>query len=154
MEKISVLFICLGNICRSPMAEAVFRHLVAEQGLADQFEIASAGTGGWHVGEAPHVGTQQILTKNGIGVGGKRAMRVNLQDFKTYNYLIAMDAQNVTDVADRFGVKISRLLDFAPPGSPLDVPDPYYDNNFEEVYRLVLSGCKGLLEHILKQEKR
>lgn len=136
------------------MAEAVFRHLIAEQGLVDQFEIASAGTGGWHVGEAPHTGTQRILAKNGIDIGGKRAMRLNGQDLKAYNYLIAMDAQNVADVADRFDVKISRLLDFAPSGSPLDVPDPYYNNNFEEVYQLVLSGCKGLLEHIRKQENR
>jgi protein-tyrosine phosphatase len=149
---IKVMFVCLGNICRSPMAEAVFRHTVEEAGLSDQFEIASSGTSNYHAGERPHPGTQSILKQHGVNVHpAKRAQKLRQEDISQYDYVVAMDAENASDLT-RMGVRAPRLLEFAPAGSPKDVPDPYYTNRFEEVYRLVEAGSKGLLDHIRKEE--
>ena len=152
MEKIGVMFVCLGNICRSPMAEAIFRDLVQKAGLGAQFEVASSGTGGWHVGESPHPGTQQVLKQHGISVGNKRAQRLSENHLSEYKYVVVMDGSNAIDVERSFGRQLIRLLEFAPPDSPLDVPDPYYEDNFDYVYELVRAGCEGLLEHIRKNE--
>lgn len=152
MEKIGVMFVCLGNICRSPMAEAIFRDLVQKRGLGNRFEIASAGTDNWHVGEPPHRGTQQILARHKIEMGKKRAQQLTARDLDFFDYVVVMDASNAAEVEAVFGKKLKRLLEFAPEGSPLDVPDPYYENNFNEVYQLVLDGCEGLLQHIREQE--
>ncbi len=149
---VRVLFICLGNICRSPMAEAVFRHLVAQNKLAQNIDAASAGTGGWHAGEPPHQGTQLILKEHGIEFGKKRAHQLNRSDMQEFDYLIAMDSENVTDIQALFGKRVPRLLEFAPKGFPLDVPDPFYTGGFAEVYRLVLAGCAGLLNDIREKE--
>ncbi len=115
---IRILFVCLGNICRSPMAEAVFQQRVNEAGLADEFEIDSAGTGGWHVGDPAHRGTLAVLRRNGIPYNG-RARQVQPADLQRYDYLIAMDAENVADLRrmDRGGAldgKLHQLLAFAP----------------------------------------
>jgi protein-tyrosine phosphatase len=154
-KPISVLFVCMGNICRSPMAEAVFRHLVQEAGLAPRFKIASVGTGGWHVGERPHPGTQAVLQRNGVAVGDQRAQRLSHADLDHYDYIIAMDEENLDDISrlrhDAAGT-VRRLLEFAPAGGPLDVPDPYYTGGFDQVYDLVTAGCRGLLLHIRAQE--
>jgi protein-tyrosine phosphatase len=151
-KVIRVLFVCLGNICRSPMAEAVFRGLVKEAGLSDQIDVASAGTGGWHVGEPPHRGTVGILKENQIEVGRKRAQQLTRSDVREYDYIVAMDAENQSDIQALYGKRVPRLMEFAPEGSPLDVPDPYYSGGFDHVYRLVLAGCQGLLAHIREQE--
>ena len=154
---INVLFICAGNICRSPMAEAVFRHLVSKQGIAEQFEIDSAGTGGWHVGDPPHLGTQDVLHRNQIGFEGQQSRQVTAADLHHYDYLVVMDSQNWSDIESlvRYsgGSKgeLVRLLDFADASithGRKDVPDPYYDGGYETVYDLVRSGCEGLLAHI------
>ena len=147
-ETIRVLFVCLGNICRSPMAEAVFRSMVAAAGLANQIDVESAGTGSWHVGQYPHSGTIKELEAHQISVGGKRARQLSRSDLSAFDYIIAMDAENVADIEALFARRVPRLLEFAPPGTPLDVPDPYYANNFDLVYRLVEAGCQGLLAHI------
>lgn len=152
MKKIAVMFVCTGNICRSPMAEAVFRKMVSDHGLADQFIIASSGTGRWHVGEPPHIGTRLILSNNNIDFGNKRAQQLKSEDFEKYDYIIAMDQENVDDIDYYFKEKVKRLLDFAPKGYPSNVPDPYYEHNFEEVFKLVNAGCKGLLAHIIEKE--
>lgn len=154
---IRVLFVCLGNICRSPMAEAVFRSLVQEAGLADQIDVESAGTGSWHIGDRPHSGTVAVLAKNGIDVGEKRARRLSRSDLSEFDYFVAMDEENVLDIESLFGRKTPRLLEFAPQNTlaanhTLNVPDPYYANNFDLVYRLVRAGCQGLLEHIRRRE--
>lgn len=152
---IKVLFVCAGNICRSPMAEAVFRDVVNRAGMARRFEIASVGTGGWHTGEKPHPGTQAVLQRYGIAVGDKRAQRIARTDMSYYRYIIAMDAENLRDVGS-LGMpadgELHRLLDFAPAGSVGDVPDPYYSGDFEQVYTLVTAGCRGLFDHICRRE--
>jgi protein-tyrosine phosphatase len=151
-KTIAVLFVCLGNICRSPMAEAVFRQQVQQAGLQDRFEIASAGTGNWHVGERPHRGTVAVLKQNQIEVGAKRSQQLTRSDMTAYDYIIAMDLDNVSEIHSMFGKRVQRLLEFAPQGSPLDVPDPYYTGGFDYVYELVQAGCRGLLQHICETE--
>jgi protein-tyrosine phosphatase len=149
---IRVLFVCLGNICRSPMAEAVFRHLVNEAGLADQISIDSAGLGGWHSGEPPHPGTQKVLAKQGIVHDTIRARQIKADDFADFDYIICMDEENLAGlsrIAPK-GKKIYRLLDFAPQLTERNVEDPYYTGRFDHVYRLVEAGCRGLLAEIRK----
>jgi len=153
MKKISVMFVCLGNICRSPMAEAIFRKMVADRGLADRFTIASSGTGHWHLGEPPHIGTRLILSEHNIEVGNKRSQLLKKEDFQNFDYVIAMAQENVDDIQYIHHKNVRRLLEFAPVGYTLDVPDPYYENNFEEVYDLVTAGCKGLLDYIIEKEE-
>ncbi len=154
---IRVLFVCLGNICRSPMAEAVFRHLVEEVGLAHRFEVDSAGTSGWHVGEPPCGGTLRVLRREGIALGRKLARQISSLELDQWDYVIAMDRENLAALRrlDRRGASTTRyhlLMEFAPDLGYRDVPDPYYEGNFDLVYRLVRAGCEGLLEHIRRQE--
>ncbi len=152
---IRVLFLCTGNICRSPMAEAVFRQMVAEAGLHDRFEIASAGTGGWHVGERPHSGTQAVLQRNNVPLGQKRAQQLTQRDTEHYDYILAMDDENLSDMHIRYNTprgELRRLLEFAPESNTLDVPDPYYTGGFDRVYRLVTAGCRGFLDYVRQKE--
>lgn len=151
---IRVLFVCAGNICRSPMAEAVFRSMVVAADLNERFEIASVGTGGWHAGEKPHPGTQAVLQRYGIPLGDKRAIHLGRSDLATYDYIVAMDEENLRDIHALHAPirgELRRLLEYAPLGNPLDVPDPYYNGAFEQVYQLVRTGCSALLAAIRAQ---
>ncbi|MCA9996950.1 MAG: low molecular weight phosphotyrosine protein phosphatase, partial [Anaerolineales bacterium] len=112
---ITVLFVCLGNICRSPMAEAVFQQLVQAAGLGEQIRVDSAGTGDWHVGEKAHYGTRQVLAKHDIPYNG-RARQVTSADMRSANtYVVAMDSRNLADLQRHYGAhsNLHRLLDFA-----------------------------------------
>ncbi len=149
-----VLFVCLGNICRSPMAEAVFQKLVDDAGLSHQISVDSAGTGSWHIGEEAHLGTRRILQQHGIVYNG-RARKVRQDDMRDeHTYIIAMDDSNVSDLQHLFGShpRLYRLLDFASNSSKKNVPDPYYTGNFEYVFQLVSDGSRGLLETIRREE--
>lgn len=148
---IRVLFVCLGNICRSPMAEAVFKHLVREAGLAGRFEIRSAATSTWEVGNPPHPATRAVLQQHAIALDpAKRSVQVRRADLAQVDYLIAMDYENMVDLRrlSNGTMPVYRLMEFAGPEHPADVPDPYYDGNFEYVYGLIRAGCEGLLERI------
>jgi len=138
------------------MAEAVFQRMVDEAGLAEEVGVDSAGTGNWHVGERAHRGTRAVLREHGIDYDG-RARQVTAGELDRFDYVIAMDGDNASDLRrlDRQGRldgRLYRLLDFAPPGSPRDVPDPYYEGNFDYVYRLVASSSRNLLEHIRREQ--
>ncbi|REE80071.1 protein-tyrosine phosphatase [Paenibacillus taihuensis] len=151
---INVLFVCLGNICRSPMAEAVFRHQLKEQHLEDRIAVDSAGTGDWHLGKPPHEGTRKLLDEYGISYDGMRARQVLMQDYQSYDYIICMDSNNERDVKQLFGTmsdshaQVFKFMDLLPEQASNDVPDPYYTGNFDEVYELVSEGCKRLIARI------
>lgn len=153
---IRVLFVCLGNICRSPMAEAVFINLVAKAGLQDQIEVDSAGTGDWFIGAPAHEETRAILRENQIEFTGC-GRQIALSDFAAFDYIITMDNQNLANVrrlesqAQNAKAHVAPLLEYSPQAkanSIVEVPDPYLVGGFDIVYRLVDSGCKGLLAAI------
>ncbi|NRD79741.1 low molecular weight phosphotyrosine protein phosphatase [Bacillus sp. BRMEA1] len=147
---IRVLFICLGNICRSPMAEAVFRDLVEKEKRNDAISVDSAATSSWHIGSPPHKGTLHILKQYNISAKGLVGRQLTKNDFEQFDYLIGMDASNIENIYEITGKpdhpKIIRLLDLT--AHKKDVPDPYYTGNFQETYDLVLEGCSALLNKI------
>ncbi|MBD1379616.1 low molecular weight protein-tyrosine-phosphatase [Metabacillus arenae] len=154
---IKVLFVCLGNICRSPMAEAVMKDLIEKENLESKIIVDSAGTGNWHIGNPPHEGTRDILTKNQIKFEGLTARQVIKEDLPSFNYIIGMDTENVGNLRRLAGNEktgyIGRLLDYIEDSDQVDVPDPYFTGNFDEVYEMVTRGCKNLLEYIKKENK-
>lgn len=152
-SKVRVLFVCLGNICRSPMAEAVFRSTVRERGVNNVIEVNSSGTGTWNLGKPPHKGTRLVLDKAGIDYDGQIAKRFEADDITTYDYIIAMDRSNVNDMVE-MGVPRERIhlfTDYVEESDVVDVPDPYYDGNFDYVYELIQKGVAGLLDEITSQ---
>ncbi len=149
---IKVLFVCLGNICRSPLAEAVFRQMVDDRGLTGQFEIDSAGTGSWHTGEPADRRARATADRHGCPTT-HRARQVTARDFDHFDYVIAMDASNVENLKEWPGArpeKISLMLDWDPTATLIEVPDPYYGENdgFESVYDMLVPACEGLLNSI------
>lgn len=150
LVSVRVLFVCLGNICRSPMAEAVFQQMVNEAGLARLIAVDSAGIGAWHAGEKAHPGTRRILAAHNIAYQG-RARQITAADMADpHTYVVAMDNENMDDLRRRFGdhPRLYRLLDFATETDRREVPDPYYTGKFDLVYRLVVDGCQGLLAKV------
>jgi len=153
---IRVLFVCLGNICRSPMAEAVFRELVRKKGLEGKIEVDSAGTGNWHIGSPPHEATQTLLNDKKIDFSSIKAREFLPVDFSSFNYIIGMDRQNVLDMEARTPkegktVTVTRLMDERLDLDHRDVPDPWYTGNFNLTYELVKAGTEALLERIIKE---
>jgi low molecular weight protein-tyrosine phosphatase len=152
-----VLFVCLGNICRSPTAEGVMRGLLAQAGLADAIDVESAGTGSWHVGSRPDARAAAVASARGMPLDG-RARQVGPEDFRRFDLLVAMDGENRRELLrlahgeqEREKVRLLREFDPASVASgDLDVPDPYYGaaGGFEEVFELVRTACEGLIEQV------
>ena len=146
----SILFVCLGNICRSPMAEFVFRVLVQKRGLGDRFHIASAATSAEELGNPVHPGTRRRLAQEGISTAGKTAVQLTRRDYGRYDLLIGMEQRNLSAMLRILGGdpqgKVRRLLDFT--GSPRDISDPWYTGDFDRTYDDVWEGCLGLLEYL------
>lgn len=159
-ESIGVLFFCLGNICRSPLAEALFRYHVAQKGLEDRFSIASAGTGGYHVGEPPDPGSVRVARNRlDLDISHQRAQQLAPRHFDGYDYLVAMDRSNLRDARRLAGADDANLFlfrNFEPDDSNRgeDVPDPYGgdQSHFENVYDIVDRCTASFLEHIRQTE--
>lgn len=155
VDRIGVLFVCLGNICRSPLAEAVFRALVERAGLADRFDIDSAGTSSYHTGEAPDPRTVDVAKRHGMRVDHV-ARQVTARDLDRFDYVLAMDRENLRKLERATGghrgrAEVRLLRSFDPEaGEDLEVPDPYFGGprGFEEVHAMVERACRGLLDHI------
>lgn len=149
---INVIFVCLGNICRSPMAEAVFRELIAKEGMSGLISVDSAGTSNWHIGKPPHNGTKNKLAEKGIATEGMTGRQFKTEDYDSFDYIVAMDTSNIENMrpipGHINGKKVFRLLDLVDKVENIDVPDPYYTGDFEETYDLVTQGCEALLNKI------
>ena len=151
MSKSSVLFVCMGNICRSPTAEGVFRHFVEQEGLSDRIEIDSAGTHAYHVNEPADRRASAAAARRGYSLEGIRARRVEAADFVRFNYIIAMDRDNLAmlqqQLPEEHETRLHLFLEFSG-GQESEVPDPYYGGaaGFERVLDLVEAASRGLLE--------
>ena len=149
----SILFVCLGNNCRSPMAEFVFRDLVQKRGLGERFSVASAATSTEELGNPVHPGTRRRLEREGISTYGKTAVQLCRRDYQKYDYLIGMEQRNLRGMLRILGEdpegKVRRLLDFT--DSPRDIADPWYTGDFDRTYDDVLEGCQGLLAYLLAE---
>jgi len=144
-----VLMVCLGNICRSPLAEGILKSMVADANL--DWEVDSAGTSSWHIGEKPHKGSIKIAHENRIDITNQRGRQFSVRDFEDFDLILAMDSdnyQNVLKLTDdpNEKKKVKLMLNYAYPGRNMAVPDPYYTGNFQEVYDLLYLACTNLLE--------
>jgi protein-tyrosine phosphatase len=157
-DPIRLLFVCMGNICRSPLAESVFRHLARERGVEDRFEIDSAGTSGYHVGAPPDRRSAATALARGVQVAGS-SRQLAARDLNRFDYVVAMDADNLAQIealhASAGGTaRVHRLREWDPEASGLDVPDPYYGGarGFEDVHDMVERSCAALLDHLLREQ--
>lgn len=152
-----ILFVCLGNICRSPLAESVFRHLARERGVEDRFEIDSAGTSGYHIGDPPDARSVATARERGIVVEG-RSRQLTREDLERFDLIIAMDAENRREI-DRLrravggGGRVHLLREWDPEADADGVPDPYYGggSGFARVHDIVERSCAALLEELLEE---
>lgn len=156
MNRVSVVFVCLGNICRSPTAEGVFRALVASRGLEEFIHIDSAGTSNWHVGESPDSRATEAARERGIDLSSLRGRQATARDFSEFDYVIAMDDDNYASLSHLASPdqqhKLHLFLDFASGVAEREVPDPYYGGGFPHVFDLIENASEGLLKHILEND--
>lgn len=154
-EKISVLFVCMGNICRSPTAEGVFRRTLEDVGYTEHIYIDSAGTHAYHVGRPPDSRSLQAASRRGVDLGQLRARKIEIEDFAQFDYVLAMDNENLSDLQGMCPPehvhKLRLFMEFAPDYGSREVPDPYYGaaRGFEQVLDMVESASHGLLKHLL-----
>ena len=154
-----ILFVCLGNICRSPMAEGVFRRVAEEEGLIDRFEIDSAGLGGWHIGQAPDHRAQKAARSRGVDISDQSARQVVDEDFDRFDLLLVMDRSNYAELKARAPhearAKIRTFLDFAPHVGTSDVPDPFFGGaeGFDHALDLIEAASRGLLASLTAEDR-
>lgn len=154
---VKVLFVCMGNICRSPTAHGVFQHMVEQTGLSRHVEVDSAGTHAYHLGNPPDPRAQQAALRRGIDLSPQRARRIAAADFKRFDYILAMDEENLkslrTSCPPQHVHKLSLFMEYAPELRMHEVPDPYYGgaSGFEQVLDLVEAASEGLLRHLRQQ---
>lgn len=159
MKSYGVLFICTGNICRSPTAEGVFRHHLRQKGLSERISCDSAGTHDYHAGEAPDYRAVQMARKRGVEMADLRARRIQKDDFENFDLVLAMDQGHYNIVRkltpSRSRAALSLFLDFTPDAERFDVPDPYYggEKEFEYAFDLIEQGVHGLLNHLIQDLK-
>ena len=157
MKKVKVLFICMGNICRSPTAHGVFEALVKREGLADRIEVDSAGTHSYHANKAPDPRSQKTALNRGLDISDQRARKAESNDFIQYDYVLAMDQDNYHALCaicpEGMENKLELLMDYAPDSRMREVPDPYSGGSqgFEKVFDMVEAAAEGLLEDIRTQ---
>lgn len=150
MTAFPILFVCLGNICRSPLAEGVFRHLTEQGGLASSYPADSAGTGGWHTGDPPDHRSVKVARSHGIDISGLRARQIVSADFERFGLILAMDKNNLAHLrktvppTGRGNIALFGSYAF---GDETEIPDPYYGgpSDFERVYSMLLKGCSSIL---------
>ncbi len=155
---VSVLFVCLGNICRSPLGEGVLAHRLEEEDLSDRVRVDSAGTGAWHLGEPPDPRSTEVAIRHGIALQG-RARRVSVEDFHEFDYIFAMDRTNLRDLRHlesqgEGGALLTLFREFDPhKDGDLDVPDPYYGgaDGFDLMFDMVDRTCAAFVEHLLSE---
>jgi len=152
---VRILFVCMGNICRSPLAQGVFENVLRREGLEYEVFVDSAGTGAWHVGSPPDERAQRSAGQRGLDLSSQRARRITPEDCKTFDYILTMDEDNYHAVASlcRGSAVVRPFLDFAANSPETEVPDPYYGgpDGFEHVLDLVEDASEGLLEDIRKR---
>ena len=146
--------VCHGNICRSPMAEFVFRDMVTKEGLEEHFYIASAATSMEEIGNPVHRGTREKLRQYGISTAGKYAIQLKKSDYDKYDYILGMERWNIVNMMKILHEdpenKVCRLLDFS--DKPRDIADPWYTGDFDITYEDIVEGCEALLQHIRKED--
>jgi len=153
IKPIRVLFVCMGNICRSPTAHGVFQALVDEQDLGESIRVDSAGTHSYHVDSAPDSRSQATARARGVDLSRLRARRFVASDFHDFDYLLAMDRGNLADILairpPDAAARAQLMLDYAPHRETREIPDPYYGNDgFDLVYDMILEASRGLLEQL------
>jgi protein-tyrosine phosphatase len=151
---VSIPFVCLGNICRSPTAEGVFRSLIEQEGLAKHINVDSAGTSNWHIGGSPDRRATAAARNRGIDLSKQKARKIKVEDFETFDYILAMDRENIENLSNlspaRKESRLKLFLEFAYNVGRKDIPDPYYgcDNGFDLVLDLIEDASRGLLADI------
>ncbi|WFS00491.1 low molecular weight protein-tyrosine-phosphatase [Rhizobium tumorigenes] len=151
MHRFKILFVCMGNICRSPLAEGIFKHMALNAGRAAEFDIASAGTGGWYQGNPPDPRSIAVAAAHGIDIAAQRARRITAADFDRFDLILALDRDNLRvleKMASGANAAKLHLFNRYALETGEDIPDPYYGNrdDFDRVYSMLLTGCKSLLE--------
>jgi len=155
-EPYSILFVCLGNICRSPMAEGIFGHAVEKHGLSDRFRLDSAATGGWHVGNPPDRRGTATLSEYGIDISTQRCRQVENRDFTDFKLVLGMDHSNLDDLNRMAPTNATAHIDMFMPyagNGNFEIPDPYYGGpgGFDDVYEMLLAGSEGIIDRLVDE---